>query len=57
MLMGFIEVPNLPESRVTVAVIDGRANKRVVDGLLKHGVELIRTRNFQVYMPFHFTPI
>jgi hypothetical protein len=57
MLMGFIEVPNLPQSRVTVAVIDGRANERVVKGLLKHGIELIRTRKFpKVYNAISFHP-
>lgn len=55
--MGFIEVPNLPESRVKVAVIDGRADERIVSGLLKHGVELIKTRIFPgVYDAISFHP-
>lgn len=55
--MRYVEVPNIPQSKVSVAVIDGRASSEVEDLLVQSGIELLKTTAHpDVYEAISFHP-
>lgn len=53
----FIEIPNLPNSKVSLAVVDGRIPKDIEDFLFKKEIELIKTEKIScLYSAISYHP-
>jgi len=56
-VMNFINVPNIPERRVRLAMVDGRISPSLEAGFCKMGIELIKTEpHLALYPAISFHP-